>query len=205
MTQTTTKKSAGPSNIYEAVFNVQQGMGVVAKSADNPFFKSKYADLPDVWDALAPLLGENKLMVHSYLDARDAGQPDMLVTEVIFTPSGDKLTSTSTLMLDKGTVQAVGSYITYMRRYNICMMFGVVTDDDDGNAASAPPKPQYVAPAPKPVDTAELMGLQNLLKNTKTVDELKTNWSTINAILPRMNPAQVASITALKDTRKKEL
>tara|TARA_R110000851_G_scaffold216457_2_gene369403 strand:+ start:1081 stop:1713 length:633 start_codon:yes stop_codon:yes gene_type:complete len=210
MTQATTKKSAGPANIWEAVLNVQQSMGMVAKSADNPFFKSKYADLPDIWAALSPLLGQNKLIVHTYLDARDVGQPDIFVAEIIFTPTGDKMTSTSTVMLDKITAQALGSYTTYMRRYSICMMFGIVTDDDDGNAASAPPKPKYAAPAPtapapKPVDTAELMKLQGLLKGTKTIAELKTNWATINAALPRMNPAQVASITALKDARKKEL
>ena len=132
------------------------------------------------------------------------------MAEIIFTPTGDKMTSTSTVMLDKITAQALGSYTTYMRRYSICMMFGIVTDDDDGNAASAPPKPKYAAPAPtapapKPVDTAELMKLQGWLKGTKTIAELKTNWATINAALPRMNPAQVASITALKDARKKEL
>ena len=49
------------------------------------------------------------------------------------------------------------------------------------------------------------MKLQDLLKGTKTIAELKTNWATINAALPRMNAGQVAMITALKDARKKEL
>jgi hypothetical protein len=211
-----TKENTGPSNIWEAVLNVQQSMGMVAKGAVNPHFRSKYADLPDIWAALAPLLGQNKLIVHTYFDARETGQPDIFVAEIIFTPTGDKMTSTSTVMLDKNTAQALGSYTTYMRRYSICMMFGIVTDDDDGNAASAPPKhvaapqPKYVAPAPTapasaPVETAEFMKLQVLLKNTKTLDELKANWATINAAKTRMNPAQVANITSLKDARKKEL
>jgi len=52
------------SDIYTALFAVQTSVDVVRKTADNPFFKSKYADLPAVWDVVKDSLKENNLLVY---------------------------------------------------------------------------------------------------------------------------------------------
>lgn len=125
------------NKLYPAILAVQQGAPFIDKSSDNPFFKSKYADLPDVWRAIKALMGENNLLVSHTIEANDN---DYIVTRIIHAETGEFIESKSRIMLAKSTAQEYGSYITYMRRYAISAMLGLVTDeDDDGNKASNKP------------------------------------------------------------------
>lgn len=121
--------------LHEALFAVQQAAPFIDKATDNPFFKSKYASMPDIWHAIKDLLGENKLLVMHQLEVIDGA--DYIATTIHHIPSGDMLLSRSKISLSKSTAQEYGSYITYMRRYAVSAMLGLITDnDDDGNAAS---------------------------------------------------------------------
>jgi hypothetical protein len=124
-------------NIYTALFAVQTSVDVVKKTADNPFFKSKYADLPAVWDVVKDALAANNILVYHKTDTKDG--VDYLNTFVRHVPSGTEITSNVQLHLQKPTSQEYGSCVTYMRRYAISSMLGLITDkDDDGNDASQP-------------------------------------------------------------------
>ncbi len=106
-------------------------------SATNPFFKSKYAPLPDILNHVRPVLAKHKLCV-----IQDAGVTTRLVHE-----SGEWLES-DTLVLTpvKDDPQGVGSAITYARRYALSAMLGISSeDDDDANRVSNEP---YVATTP---------------------------------------------------------
>lgn len=124
-----------PKTIHEAVFNLQQEAPSIGKGTDNPFFKSKYADLPSIWDAIKPLLKKNKIYVSNKTYHED-GQ-DFIKTSIVFVPTGEALESVSRIMLSKATSQEYGSCMTYMRRYALSALLGIVTDeDDDGNKAT---------------------------------------------------------------------
>ncbi|QSN19640.1 ERF family protein [Mycobacteroides abscessus subsp. abscessus] len=142
------------STLTEALVAAQSEFGVIAKDTANPFFKSKYADLPAVMREAQPVLAKHGLAVSqlpSFFNA-DGKIYDTLKTVVIH-ESGQEIASTMVLHPVKIDPQAHGSAITYARRYAYMAALGLVADvDDDGNAASAKAAPAKAAPrkaAPK--------------------------------------------------------
>lgn len=124
-----------------ALVAAQAEFEAVDKTANNDFFSSKYAPLPDVVKAATPILSKHGLAV-TQLIVGD-GATDGLMTMLLHS-SGQFIESTMTLHLlpDKHgniTPQSQGSAVTYARRYAYMAVLGLVSDvDDDGNAASAP-------------------------------------------------------------------
>lgn len=130
-----------------------------AKSADNPFFKSKYVQLEGVVAAIDDALEETGL---SYTQDVTSNGDQVSVTTVILHESGQYIElGPLSVPVSKKDAQAFGSAETYARRYSLSAAFGITSDiDDDGNAATqkAPrshPRPQYSKPA---VKTASLDG-----------------------------------------------
>lgn len=189
-------------DVYQALFKVQSTVDVVRKTADNPFFKSKYADLPDVWDAVKNALKENDLLVYHKTVSNDSDYLDTFIRHI---PSGTEISSNMRLHLQKPTSQEYGSCITYMRRYAISSMLGLVmeNDDDDGNNASQKKaddkKPEPKKPEIKPVDGAEFLAIQKAIRGSTpfTFEEEKAK---AKAAWSRMNKAHQDAITkAVKD------
>ena len=131
--------------LAEALAAAQGEFEAVPKTADNPFFKSKYADLPDVVLAASPILSKHGLSVTQLPDFD--GEHDLLTTRLMH-KSGEWLESSMRLHVPKADPQGQGSALTYARRYSYSGAVGVVTDvDDDGNAAS---KPRAAEPKQQP-------------------------------------------------------
>ena len=115
-----------------------------------------------------------------------------MTTAITHVPSGE--------FLQKSNAQQYGSFMTYMRRYSICALLGLVTDDDDdGNAASADDT------AEPQLDTALFNNLQSLIRGSASEEGLKKNMEEVNKYVPQMSVAQKQAITLLKDTRKEAL
>lgn len=134
-----TKTSEALEAISKALVKAQGEFEVVSKTANNPFFKSKYADLPSVVLAATPILKENGLAVTQLLGYEN--EKDTLTTRLLH-ETGQWIESTMKLYLVKPDSQSLGSAITYSRRYAYMAILGLVADvDDDGNAASSRGKP----------------------------------------------------------------
>lgn len=109
------------------------------KTAENPFFKSKYLPLEDIQEKLNPILQEHKLLVVHY------GKDGKVVTAVIDTENGEVQESEFPIQANIEP-QKVGSAITYGKRYNLGLLFNIITDSDDDANATAP---KVVKSAPK--------------------------------------------------------
>ena len=127
-----TLQSEQINEIAAAMVAVQNEMRPAFKGADNPYFKSKYADLAEVWKACHEALTNNGIAVIQGSRLVD-GFPCM-ETKLVHT-SGQWLSSLWQMTPVKSDPQAMGSAITYLRRYSLAAMVGVVTSDDDGEAA----------------------------------------------------------------------
>lgn len=103
------------------------------KDSANPFFKSKYADLASVWDACRKHLSENGLSVTQCPEEAENG---ISIETMLLHSSGQWIKSRYTMPVSKIDAQAVGSAITYARRYALASIVGVAPEDDDGNAAA---------------------------------------------------------------------
>lgn len=104
------------------------------KDSNNPFFKSKYADLSSVWESCRLALSSNGL---SIIQSPEEATNGISIETMILHSSGQWIKSRYTMPVSKLDAQAVGSAITYARRYALASIVGVAPEDDDGNAASA--------------------------------------------------------------------
>ena len=137
------------ANLTLALSIVQGKMSHAIKDSANPFFKSKYADLESVWDVCRSLLSENGLAVMQFPGdinfvqlEKDNGDVNiatkMSLTTIISHKSGEFISQEMSVPVTKPDAQGAGSALTYMRRYALAAVVGVVQADDDGNAASSP-------------------------------------------------------------------
>jgi len=136
-----------------ALVKAQSAMKIAKKDSENPFFKSKYADLGSVWEACHSALSENEIAVVQspvFLDGR------FFLRTTLLHSSGQSISGDYLIKPVKEDPQAYGSAYTYARRYSLAAMVGVISEDDDGNAASAAtaskPETKDVAPASKKAD-----------------------------------------------------
>ena len=124
----------------------------VLKTATNPAFKSRYATLADVQDAIMPALAKHGLVlfqsVHSTID--HTGTTVIVGATMHHIESGEELSQQLSMRPMQATPQGIGSTITYARRYLLMTMFGLVGEDDDGAAGSTPPAPKVYQTQPKP-------------------------------------------------------
>lgn len=137
--------------LAKALAAAQGEMTAASKDATNPHFKSRYATLASVWDAIRGPLSRNGLSVSQVLETPENG-PGVIVRTLLIHSSGQWISSRYVMPIaDKLTPQAVGSAITYARRYALSAIVGIAPDDDDdGNAASVAPAKQAPPPtAPK--------------------------------------------------------
>ena len=141
------------SSLSTALAKCQGSMVAVKKESTNPFFKSKYASLDSIWDALRKPLSTNELSVTQTLGIVDG--VTVLETTLMHS-SGEFVRGEMPLNPVKDDPQGLGSAISYARRYSLSAILGVVSDeDDDGNAASPKQsKPQQAAQQSKPIPTA---------------------------------------------------
>ena len=120
------------------------------KGKTNPAFRSKYADLAAVVDAIKPALAEHGLWFRQVTHPADGG---VCVETVIHHSSGESLACGPLFVpASKQDAQGFGSALTYCRRYSLMAAFGVPAEDDDANAAVQSKPPQK--PADR-IDTAE--------------------------------------------------
>jgi hypothetical protein len=141
-----------------ALAAAQGEMTAASKDATNPHFKSRYATLASVWDAIRGPLSQHGLSVSQVLESPENGVGVAVRTMLLHT-SGQWIASRYVMPIgDKLTPQAIGSAITYARRYALSAIVGIAPDDDDdGNAASVTPARQEAPtpppPKPKPAPT----------------------------------------------------
>ena len=103
------------------------------KGKTNPAFRSKYADLSSVVDAIKPALSEHGLWFRQITHPADGG---VCVETVIHHASGESLACGPLFVpASKQDAQGFGSALTYCRRYSLMAAFGVPAEDDDDNAA----------------------------------------------------------------------
>ena len=110
------------------------------KDKVNPAFKSKYADLGSVVEAVKPALAKNDLWFAQIMHEQSGG---ICVETIVCHSSGEQF-SFGKLFLPaaKQDAQGYGSALTYARRYSLMSAFGIAAEDDDGNAAHGRDGPQ---------------------------------------------------------------
>lgn len=126
------------ASIAPALCAAQKAFKPVAQSGINPHLRSKYSTIADYLNAINHALWENNLFLTQSVSKSEVG---IAVTTKLIHGSGEWIRSEATVLpVEKQSAQAVGSAISYARRYSLAAFLGIAagTDDDDGVAASKP-------------------------------------------------------------------
>src|ERR1700743_995264 len=123
------------NELAAALSKAQGEMQAAIKDKINPFYKSSYADLGSVWDVARPVLSKYGLCVMQTTELNAERNQIIMVTTLAHT-SGQWVKSYLPLNPAKNDSQGVGAAITYLRRYSLSALVGVVCDDDDDGETS---------------------------------------------------------------------
>ena len=166
------------------------------KDAANPFFKSKYADLASVWDACRAALAVNGLAV---IQSPSAEGTRVSVDTLLTHSSGQWVAGTVSVTAKEDSPQAIGSAITYLRRYALQSFVGVAPEDDDANAASAKSHTAKAVPVMGPKGYADWLSDLDAVAD-EGINALQAAWkkskAEYRAHLTDTNPAGWDSIKA---------
>lgn len=146
------ERSEQIAKLAASLSKFQSQLEAVKKDSANPFFKSKYAELSAVWDAIREPLAANELAV---IQEPSSANGRVVLTTTLLHSSGEYIRSSISFPVVKQDPQGYGSAITYARRYALQAITGIAPEDDDGNAASRGATP--VRNGVAPVVTADSM------------------------------------------------
>lgn len=167
-------------NLLKALAKFHAECTPVTKSADNPFFKSKYATLDAIQEHIRKPLQDNGLVVTQANKVEDGNA--IVVSTVWHVESGEFMESEFPVVVNKPTAQEYGSAVSYAKRYSLSGLLNLTIqdEDDDGNKATH--------------GTVKFGGA-NTVMNTENVVKTKTND------LPWLNEGH-ASWDKVKDSLK---
>lgn len=138
-------KSESITKIAPAFLKAQKEMESVTKDAKNPFFKSEYATLNAVMEACKKPLNDNGLSIMQPVSGE-------YVETVLMHESGEFFACQTPLMAkENNNPQALGSAISYARRYGLMSMLGLPAEDDDGESAMVRTAKPVAKPEPKEI------------------------------------------------------
>lgn len=195
------KHSEAIDTLTEALAKAQGAIGGALKASENPFFKSRYADLASVWNACRAPLSENGLAVIQTVrceypaavnaDVQALAQavqeklspPAVIVTTLLSHLSGQWVSEELTMWPRENTPQAIGTCTSYARRYALAAMVGVYQEDDDAERATHGAVETY-APA-NPSESAIVEEYLKDLVNAIKSDDVKLardRWNELNVM-----------------------
>jgi len=160
------ERSESIKELSKALATFHTQVGKIGKDAKNPFFKSNYASLPHILTEIAEPLEKAGLVITQFPDCQG------LTTMLIHSESGEYLMAKYDMPVAKANdPQALGSAISYARRYAVSSILSLKIDDDDAESAM------------KTVRTPELPWLNKGEQLDKAMDYLRKggNLATIEA------------------------
>ena len=134
------------NNIYKSLAEFQQECPIIHKGTKS--YGYSYADLPTIFEIINPILKSKNLGFTQLIESQS------IRTVLFHVETGEKLESVTDIPQDvtlKGMndYQVLGSAITYLRRYALSAMLGIVTDKDtDANGQQKKSAPKKVTKLP---------------------------------------------------------
>ena len=157
-------------NISAAFVKAQKEFGALLKDSNNPFFKSKYADLHSCVSTVLTALNNNGIGLIQTCHESDVG----VIVETMFIHESGETINCGKLQVPaiKQDPQQYGSALTYARRYSLMAACGIAPEDDDGNAA-AKQAPVRTVPFNTPKASLAASLIPHALSNDELNDALR--------------------------------
>lgn len=180
--------------IATALVKAQKQFGPALKTSTNPHFRSKYADLAAVVEAVIDALNDNGIAMIQVLHECNDG---VIVSTTFVHESGEVIDCGKLhVPAAKQDPQGYGSALTYARRYSLMAAAGIAPEDDDGNAASRKKS--------EPTIIKKIEDLMTKMDKCANKDDLKAAYNEAYGLCDGDQGLQ-AKVIAVKNKRLKEL
>lgn len=152
--------------LFAALAKAQNAVENATKGSINPHFKNRYADLAEVLNTVRPVFSSNGL---SIVQNPSFDGSLVSVTTALCHEGGGYIVAAASCVPMKADAQGVGAATTYLRRYSLAAVTGVAQEDDDGQSAINPVKPN---PVPEPKASAgDLLGIRTRMEELNIEEE----------------------------------
>lgn len=177
------EKSPNISNLTKALAQFHALVGKIGKDAKNPFFKSNYASLPHILTEVSDPLQQAGLVITQFPDG------DALTTMLIHAESGEYIASSYTMPVAKANdPQALGSAISYARRYSVSSILSLKIDDDDAEGAmKAVRQPQQAEDARPWLNKADFDKASDYLRKGGNIEVIKAKYRISREMMESLN------------------
>ena len=179
------KTSDSIKQIAEALVSAQKEIKFAVKDSTNPHYKSKYANINSVIDAVKKPLNDNGIAILQSLSPSDDGK--LHLTTRLIHSSGEWIEDTAVCPIQKQDPQGLGSAVSYIRRYSLSALLSVYADDDDGQSAA--------------LNASDYL---QKISHSQTLEELQANYNFVMGEVKNDRTLSKLVIEA-KDKRKAEL
>lgn len=184
------EKSETIGELAKALASAQGEIENAKKDSENPFFKSRYADLASVREACKKALTKNGLAVIQMPKTVISEEATIVHIEtMLLHSSGEWVSGDMGAVPVKFDPQGLGSCITYLRRYALAAVTGVAAEDDDGNAASHGEPKKITQPKKTQVNQARKVLIQSVADAFKLLNQ--------NGDVPAWTPKSADEYVAL--------
>jgi len=157
------RNSENINELAAALSKAQSQMKPAAKDLANSHFKNRYSTITAVWEVVREPVTANGLTI--WQDITTCDKTVSVTTKVVHVSGQWVEFGPLTIPLSKFDAQGVGSATSYAKRYALCAALGVVSDDDDGEAASAPIRNKNEEPKPAlKLNQTQIITLNDLLE-----------------------------------------
>lgn len=154
------EESEKTADLYKALMAFAEHAEPLVKSAENPHFRSSYADLAEVMRVARPAMKAAGLVLTQAM-AMGEGGAMFCVSKLVHVASGQWLRSYHPMTPQRVDSQGIGSAYTYARRYSAMAILGLAPEDDDGEAAQGrdtqPVNRARVTSAPSSADVDKMI------------------------------------------------
>ncbi len=152
-------------NVATALVKAQKEFGPALKTATNPHFRSKYANLSNCVEAVIDALNNNGI----FLLQKNYDHQNGIMVETVFVHESGEMLECGCLFFpaQKNDPQGFMSALTYGRRASLMAACGIAPEDDDGNMASRKPS----------VDSNMMADHLVSIQDAKNADELKKAYT----------------------------
>lgn len=178
--------------LMEALSKMQGTLDNAKKESQNPYYKSKYADLATCIATSKKPMADNGLSLSQHCSFDGAS---VHCVSVLGHTSGQMMVSTLNVTVTKKDAQGIGAAITYARRYALSSIIGLAQEDDDGNSAVGEPPNENESGEAKETEPTHPFSYATqkqveLIKNITTRNHIE-----VDSILKRYSVANLESLS----------
>ena len=128
--------------IAPALLAAQKEIGAAKKESENPFYRSSYSSLGEVMRVCKEPCNKNGITILQPVGADESGN---YVETVLLHESGEFISSRMRLAVKaENDPQALGSSVSYAKRYTLQALLLIPSEDDDGEKATSHASPNPV-------------------------------------------------------------